>query len=429
MNVYILCLSFLILSDSTAAQKSNPEDIRRKIETKANSIFDSLVNFRRDLHQNPELSGQEVRTANKIRERLIKSGLEVKSNIGGYGVVGILKGKMPGPVIAWRADIDAFKDDSPDTVEFASKVKGVRHICGHDVHATIGLGIAETLKSIENEINGTIMFVFQPAEENATGAKRMLEDGVFAELKPEAIFALHVCPMEAGYIYVKSKEMFSHFTLLKIELEGTDDLDKAANACVDQIKRLDTIPDSINIDDASLLIDPNLGLANQNSIYLNYFALRNVKTEKEKENNIVITAVFSGSSKEICRNAVSELKLKISDTKWQNNIKSISYVFGYPTVYNDPIVTDKAVNMTNSIFGEEVILPLYGVSPIFNDDFADFQEKIPGVYFVLGASNFSKGIISVPHAPFFNVDEKCIEKGVSVFSTLIYEYLRSYKVK
>jgi len=200
MNSLIICTIVLVFSSSTAAHPYDPEDVYEKIENKSHSIFAYLVDIRRDIHRNPELSGQEVRTANKIRKQLSKLGLEVKSNIGGHGVLGILRGKAPGPIVAWRADIDAYKDSSPDPVEFASRIKGVRHVCGHDVHTTIGLGIAETLKSVENEMSGTVMFIFQPAEETATGAKRMLEDGVFSELMPEAIFALHVCPIEEGFI-------------------------------------------------------------------------------------------------------------------------------------------------------------------------------------------------------------------------------------
>ena len=125
----------------------------------------------------------------------------------------------------------------------------------------------------------------------------------------------------------------------------------------------------------------------------------------------------------MCQNALAEIKEGILNSKWKDNLKSISFSFEHFTVYNDPIITEKAVNIITSNFSEDVILPLYGVNPYFNDDFAYFQEEIPGVYFLLGASNTEKGIFSFPHAPNFKVDENCIQNGVEVFSTMLFDYL------
>lgn len=425
MKISLLYLIVSFFSSSLSVGKDLTDDIHRKIEKMSHSIFNSLVEIRRDLHQHPELSGQEVQTAKKIEERLKKIGLEVKSNIGGHGVVGILKGKRQGPVIGWRADMDAFYDTSPDPVEFASTSEGVRHICGHDVHTTIGMGLAETLKSVEHDIYGTIMFIFQPAEETATGAKLMLEDEIFSQSRFQAIFALHLGPIDAGLITVKPYEMFSRSKDLTIELSGKGDLNQAAEFCKNLIKDTHTIADSINLHDPSILLHPQFGLGNPNSVFAQYLGVGQIEIKNKTPDGMMITAHLAGSNEEMCQNALEEIKVGILNSRWKDNLKSISFSFEHFTVFNDPTLTERAVNIIVSNFGNETIVPLYGVSPFHNDDFAYFQEKIPGVYFIFGASNFTNGIFSFPHFPNFNVDEICIRMGVQIFSTLLYDYLRN----
>ena len=161
------------------------------------------VAVRRDLHRNPEVSGQEVRTAKVVADRLRTLGLVVRTGVGGHGVVGILTGGRPGPLVAYRADMDAVRSVAPDPVPFASVVPNVRHICGHDVHITIGLGLASALASVRRELPGRVMFIFQPSEERATGARSMLDAGLFSEDRPDAIFGLHAAPLDVGLVSSK----------------------------------------------------------------------------------------------------------------------------------------------------------------------------------------------------------------------------------
>jgi len=158
------------------------------------------VGFRRDLHRHPELSGAEVETSRKVTAELRRLGFEVRTNVGGYGVVGVLRGARPGPLVAYRADMDAFPSTAADPVEFASEKPGVRHICGHDIHTTVGLALANALHQVRDSLAGSVMFVFQPAEEQATGARAMLAAGVFASEKPTEIYGLHTTSFEVGRI-------------------------------------------------------------------------------------------------------------------------------------------------------------------------------------------------------------------------------------
>jgi metal-dependent amidase/aminoacylase/carboxypeptidase family protein len=177
------------------------------------------------------LSGQEVRTAKVVADRLRTLGLEVRTGIGGHGVVGILTGGRPGPLVAYRADMDAVRSAAPDPVAFPSLEPGIRHICGHDVHVTIGLALASALAQVKADLPGRVMFIFQPAEERATGARAMLNDGLFAAGKPDAIFGLHSAPFDAGLVSSKAGLMM-HPNRIAPGVTNHDELFAAAKADV-----------------------------------------------------------------------------------------------------------------------------------------------------------------------------------------------------
>jgi amidohydrolase len=167
----IILVSLIISSFCASAQKS---EVNFKLET--DKVFEKIVKIRRNFHANPELAGKEKQTQETIKQYLLELGLEVKTNIYGYGIVGILKGAKKGKRIAWRADMDALPNDFPDNVDFKSKVKSVQHGCGHDVHMAIALGIAEVLVKHKKHLKGTVYFIFQPQEESFTGAKGMINN-------------------------------------------------------------------------------------------------------------------------------------------------------------------------------------------------------------------------------------------------------------
>jgi len=154
------------------------KNIHLLISKKAEEIKEDVINTRRHLHMYPELSGEEKETSRFVAERLNALGLEVQTNVGGYGVVGILSGANPGATIAWRADMDACAIQEENDKPYKSRINGVMHACGHDAHTAIALGIAETLSSVKDYLCGTVKFIFQPYEEGTEGALRMIKDGV-----------------------------------------------------------------------------------------------------------------------------------------------------------------------------------------------------------------------------------------------------------
>lgn len=181
----------------------DPSPLFPRIEQRLSAVASEMIEVRRDLHRHPEVSGREVRTEGVIASRLRALGLEVTAGVGGHGVVGVLTGGRPGRTVAVRADIDAIATNAPDPVDFRSETPGVRHICGHDIHATVALATAEGLSEVRADLPGRVVFIFQPAEENVTGARAMLATGVLEQWKPEAIFAFHTAPLEVGTIGTK----------------------------------------------------------------------------------------------------------------------------------------------------------------------------------------------------------------------------------
>lgn len=198
MTKLVLLLSGLLVLHAPAA------DLHERIAAHVATSTPEWVTVRRDLHRHPEVSGLEVRTARVVAEALGRLGLDVRTGVGGHGVVGILTGGRPGPLVAYRADMDAVPSTAPDPVAFRSTVDGVRHICGHDMHTTIALALASSLAHVKADLPGRVMFIFQPAEERATGARAMLDAGVFATERPVAVFGLHAAPFDVGLVSSKA---------------------------------------------------------------------------------------------------------------------------------------------------------------------------------------------------------------------------------
>ena len=394
------------------------------IQQKTDEIFDSLVSIRRDFHIYPELSGQEERTSKKIEQYLVSLGLEVKTNIGGFGVVGILNGAKKGKKIAWRADIDAMPSNMLDVVDFKSKNEGVRHICGHDVHTTVALGIANVLASQKENIEGTIYFVFQPSEENLKGAEAMIDDGLFNIINPDEIYALHMSPFPAGTIATKSKGLFADYKRLNITIKKTNNSKALIDFTKTQILNLQNIESESKFWNMMNMGDPEIGIAGPNTIYKDYTIINGNINVKEINDKISLSAFLSSSDKKQQDLVIPYLKKQFSNSEYLDELLNIEYVSETPTILNDDTLASETLENLSSIYGNERVIPLTGiVADGRSDDFALFQQKVPGVYFFLGGSNYETGIISQPHSPGFAVDESCIKTGVQFFSSMIMERL------
>lgn len=422
----LLSIPFFILTLSIFGQTKRIDfKVHEKIEEHTNQIFDSLVTIRRYFHTFPELAEQEKSTSRKIAEYLRLLGLEVHTNIGGYGVVGILKTNKKGKHIAWRADIDALATNHTDKVNFSSQNEGVGHICGHDVNTTIALGLANVLSSIKENLTGTIYFVFQPAEENLKGAKAMIDDGIFDLMNPDEVYALHIAPMPEGIITTKANNLYADYKRIQVSFKKTKKKEELLDYTKELLLNLQNVkPDSKFWDNQNLL-DPNIGLGNPNTIFKDYITVKPNITIDENDKEIFVSAYLSAEKHTVLDSILSKIKSDFQQSKYSKEIINIKFDNETALVMNDEKLTFLSMSTLNKVNSKVQVLPMYGAIPDGrSDDFSFFQEKIPGVYFLLGASNFEKGIVSMPHSPNFAVDENCIKTGVKSFSSLIAERLK-----
>jgi len=422
MKLKFTLATLLLTTLSLCAQSIKTTNIIKNTE----AIYESLVKIRRDLHVHPELSQQEVRTSKIVADYLRNLGLEVKTNIGGNGVVGILKGGKKGRNIAWRADMDAIKTNEPDVVDFKSKNEGVRHICGHDVHTTIALGIANVLSKQKQDLEGTVYFIFQPAEEMATGARDMIKDGLFDIINPDEVYGLHIGPHAAGTINYKANELFAYNKSLSINFKtdsNEKELEQFMNTLLNSFNRNIELKGS-PFDLISKIVDPSLGLDNKETIFKDYFILQGAQLIKGEETN-VYNAAFLETNREKVKNFPNEIKKQILASEFKDSFISLEYSKEELTPINDPKLTEIATKTLHKVYKKDMVKPLYGQVPFFGEDFIYYQQKVPGVFFFLGASNREKGITSMPHTPNFQVEEKTIQFGVQSFASLILERTNS----
>jgi metal-dependent amidase/aminoacylase/carboxypeptidase family protein len=422
--ISILAILFACQQKANCQQTTNAPLTHASIQLETDKIFDKLVNIRRDFHQNPELAGGENRTQKVVKQYLLDLGLEVETNIYGHGIVGILKGGKEGKKIAWRADMDALPQDFPDDVDFKSTIKGVQHGCGHDIHLAIALGIAEVLAKNKKSLHGTVYFIFQPEEETFMGAKSMVDSGLFSKIKPDEIYGLHVTALPVGQIMVKSNEIFAYQRRIRIKLKNELTKEQAKELTKNIYSLLARAQTGSKPWEIQNMVDPNIGVTNPNTIYKDYLIMDENFAIYDKNGELFLEAYLYETNASNLTQIIPKIKQLIEASNYKNQLLSISFIQENPTVINDAQLTNSAIKTLDTIYGKGFVVSDYGQVPFFNDDFAYFQQKIKGVYFLLGGSNFEKGIIAMNHAPNFKVDEGCIKTGVKSFASLIVERLK-----
>lgn len=432
-TVTLLCFASTLLSaqglnskkEAISSQNIKVQQVHRSVQQDTDRIFDKLVALRRSFHENPELAGNEKQTQEKIKKYLLDLGLEVNTDIYGYGVIGILKGEKKGKKIAWRSDMDALPSDYADPEAFRSKVKGVQHGCGHDIHMAVGLGIAEVLAKNKKSLRGTVYFIFQPEEETFKGAKEMLNNGLLTAIHPDEIYGLHVTATPVGQIMVKSHEMFAYQKKIKVQLKNRlpeDETNRLTKKISNFLIRLHAQGKPWEIQS---IVDPTIGLTNPDTIFKDYLFTDGKFNTYSKNNEFFLETYLYETNPSNLDKIIPGVQNVIEDSGYKNELFSVSFVQGNPTVINDEKLTQSATEILQNIYGKNTVAADYGQVPFFNDDFSYFQQKIPGVYFFLGGSNFEKGVIAMNHAPNFQVDEESIRTGVKSFSSLIIERLTS----
>ncbi|HSG43735.1 MAG TPA: M20 family metallopeptidase [Anaerolineales bacterium] len=396
------------------------ESIAQHVE----SIKDKLIATRRDIHMYPELAGEEKRTSEIVEKRLTDLGLEVSTGIGGYGVVGILHGKQTDPVVAWRADMDAFQSENTLDVPYKSRVPGVKHVCGHDVHTAIGLGIAEVLANQRENISGTIKFIFQPAEENATGAHAMIQAGVLKNPRPDAIFGLHVAPLPTGIISSVSGMILPGMTMFSIDYEDSQvaqqELEVLTQKIMDSLTSLNILPMEMDailsaIFTPGATLEPTVLVGGWPSVEESTGKIIGVQGLVRTTGNEEVRL----KTKENIKNCLNEIQ-KESPVRftflWPETIT-------LPATINDEHLEKTMRTSISRVIGQEKLLLANNPVPLNSEDFSMYLQHIPGVFYWLGVANESRGIAGMPHTPDFDVDEESILIGTNVMANLLLDYL------
>ncbi|SEH33592.1 M20 metallopeptidase family protein [Chryseobacterium culicis] len=397
--------------------------VHQSVQQETDRIFNKLVNIRREFHENPELASQEKQTQEKIKQYLLDLGLQVQTDHYGHSVIGILKGDKKGKKIAWRSDMDALPNDYPDPEAFKSKIKDIQHGCGHDIHMAIGLGIAEVLSKNKKSLKGTVYFVFQPEEETFKGAKGMLNSGLLSKINPDEIYGLHVTATPVGQIMVKPREMFAYQRKIRIQLKNGLSEDELTGLSKKISSSLFRVSNGGKPWEIQSIVDPKIGLTNPDTVFKDYLFTDGKFNIYSKNSESFLEAYLYETNASRLVMIVPEVQKIIENSGYQNKLLSVSFVQENPTVLNDEKLTHSAIEILQNVYGKNSVASDYGQVPFFNDDFAFFQQKIPGVYFFLGGSNFEKGVIAMNHSPNFRVDEESIRTGVKSFSSLIIERL------
>jgi amidohydrolase len=385
----------------------------------AASLEPKLVEMRRDFHMNPELSNKEVRTSRIAAERLKALGPEVKT---GYGVIGILKGGLPGPVVALRADMDALPIQETRDVPYKSKVDGVMHACGHDVHTTIALGTAEVLAGIRDRLKGTVKFIFQPSEEDwpdgsPAGAARMIKEGALENPRPLATYGLHVFERPVGEVsYEPDGRVAASVDDFVITVKGT-----ATHGAAYPHKGVDAIVVAAECVMAlqtihSRKMDPRQHMS------LAIGIIQGGKAANVMADEVKLSGTLRTLDRDLRDSAKQNMReLLAGITSAHGATFELAFTASIPMVLNEKKLLEESIpSLQKTVGSSNVVLD---ESSLGSEDFAFYQEVIPGFFFNLGVFNKEKGIQSVVHTSTFDVDEECLVVGVKAMSNLVVDFL------
>jgi len=384
--------------------------------TRLNELYPQTVAVRRRLHQHPELSYHESNTASFVYESLSKLGLDVRKNVGGNGVTALLRGGKPGPTVALRADIDALPIQDEKQCDYASKVQGVMHACGHDAHTAALLSAAECLSERRSELRGNIRFIFQHAEEvSPGGAISMIKDGVLDDV--DAIYGVHLwTPLPTGIASSSPGAVMGIADEFHIHITGKGGHGGLPHQAIDSV----VIGSQLVMNLQSIVsraVDPiepcvvSVGSIHAGSGF-------NVIAESCKLSGTVRTFSENVRDKVVERiRAISEQTCAMFGATVR-----VDYKYGYPPVVNDAVEAERFFQTGTALFGEDRIKPL---APLMaGEDFAYYLQRVPGCFVFVGAGNTDKGIIYPHHHPKFDIDEPAMIHSASLLIALALNYMK-----
>ncbi len=408
-----------------------PPDMSREIDAATTKLMPKLVEWRRHLHQYPELGNREVKTAKYVEDHLRRLGLEVRTGIAKTGVVGLLKGAQPGPVIGLRADMDglpvaernALPFASKETTEYNGQKVGIMHACGHDTHVAMLMGAAEVLAGMKDKIKGTVVFIFQPAEEGPPegeegGAPLMVKEGVMDSPKIDAIFGIHVnSQTEVGTIKYKSGAIMAAADWFTIKVKGRQTHGAYPWLGTDPIAVASQIYTGLQ-----MIVSRQSDLAKAPVVItvgrINGGIRENIIPEELTMAGTIRT-LDSAMQKDVHQ------KLRITAQKIAESMGAtaeVSIVTKTLVTYNTPDLVKKMLPSLEKAAGKENVSETVWVTGA--EDFSYFGEKAPAFYFVVGGMRKGQDpkTAAPHHTPDFMLDDSRLDVGVKAFANIVFDY-------
>jgi amidohydrolase len=428
MRRHLLFGLALVFAPSLSAQSVTK--LQSEIDRRAKELESKVVTWRRDFHQNPELGNREFRTSKIVAEHLQKLGMDVKTGVAHTGVVGVLKGGRPGPVVALRADMDALPVTEEVDLPFKSTAKtqyngqevGVMHACGHDNHVAILMGVAEMLAGMKADLPGTVKFIFQPAEEGPPlgekgGAPMMLEEGAFTNPKVDAVFGLHVFPNELGQVEYKTGGLMASSDNFYITVKGRQTHGALPWNGVDPIVTASQVVLGIQT-----LISRQTDLTLTPAVVTVGMMRGGIRT------NIVPDSVeMAGTIRTFDEGVRAQLHERL--TKLAESIATANGATANvriqkmtPVTFNDPPLTERMVPTLERVLGKSNVKLARPTTTA--EDFSFFQQAAPGMFFFIGVTPKDRlGQAAPNHSPKFFADEGVLVPGMRAMANLAVDFL------
>jgi amidohydrolase len=428
ITLSVCAVATALLTGSAEAQSP----LAAEIDRRATQLEGKVVAWRRDIHQNPELGNREVRTAKLVADHLRSLGIAVKTGVAHTGVVGVLRGGRPGPIVALRAEMDALPVTEQVNVTFASKVKtqyngqevGVMHACGHDNHVAILMGVAEMFAGMRDQLPGMVMFIFQPAEEGApdgeeSGAALMIREGAMQDPQPSAIFGLHVMSTaNVGQIRYRSGSVMAANDRFVITVKGKQTHGALPWAGIDPIViasqvvlGLQTIVSrQIDVTRApSIITVGRIQGGVRNNIIPDEVQLEGTIRTFDQDMQVDVHRRIQQTARSIAQSGGADAKVEIFP--------------GVPVTVNDPALTERMIPTLTRVAGANNVA--IGPLQTMAEDFSYFQKLVPGLFIFLGSVSPGLAPETSPanHSPLYAVDEAVLPLGMRALANLAADFL------
>ena len=410
------------------------QTLTEQLENDIDGLMTKVVEWRHHFHEYPELSNREFKTSQYIKDVLENLGLEVQSDIAYTGLVAMIRGSQPGPLIALRADIDGLPVTEELGLPFSSKERttyqgnevGVMHACGHDAHIAILLGVAEYLVKNTDKLKGDIMLIFQPAEEGAPegeegGAYLMLKEGIFDLEKPDAIFGLHVTNGPHGSIFLKPGPAMASAEAFRITVEGKQTHGSRPWAGVDPIVAAFNIGTTMQT-----IVSRRLNILDSQAV-VSIGMVKGGTRNNIIPQKVVLEGTIRTFEKSYLDKIHEEIKTIATNVAEAHNASAnveLAVYGNYPVTFNDLDLSAKLEpSLIKASDGKymRMSVPRTGA-----EDFSFFAQEVPGLYFFLGVNPENQESSFTNHSPRFYIDDDALDTGVKAFIQLVEDYSENY---